>query len=77
MRLHDLAHVLDGVALVDADVALARVATGIASESLRPLDAIHLAIAIAPDVMLVYDRKLAAAAAAAGLAVEAPGADVS
>lgn len=74
----DLAHVLDGVVLVDTDVALARVAAGIASESLRPLGAIHLAtaIAVAPDIMLVYDRRLAAAAAAAGLAVEAPGANV-
>lgn len=74
-----LAHVLDGVALVDTDVAIARNAAGFASESLRPLDAIHLAtaIAVAPDVMLVYDRRLASAAAAAGLAVEAPGADSS
>ena len=71
----DLAHVLDGVTLVDADVTIAQVAAGIASESLRPLDAIHLAtaMAVAPDVMLVYDRRLAAAAAAAGLAVKAPG----
>lgn len=72
----DLAHVLDGVALVDTDVATARVAAGIISEGLRPLDAIHLAtaIAVAPDALLVYDRRLAAAAVAAGLAVEAPGA---
>ena len=76
-EVDDLAHVLDGVALVDTDVAIARVAAGIASETLRPLDAIHLAtaIAVAPDVMLVYDRRLATAAAAAGLAVDAPGAD--
>ena len=76
-EVDDLAHILDGVALVDTDVAIARVAAGIGSESLRPLDAIHLAtaIAVAPDVMLVYDRRLAAAARAAGLAVAAPGAD--
>ena len=76
-EVDDLAHILDGVALIDADVAIVRVAAGIASESLRPLDAIHLAtaIAVAPDVMLVYDRRLAAAAVAAGLAVDAPGAD--
>lgn len=74
----DLAHVLDGVALVDTDVSIARAAAGIASENLRPLDAIHLAtaIAVAPDVMLVYDRRLASAAAAAGIAVAAPGAGV-
>ncbi len=78
-EVDNLARVLDGVALVATDVAVARVAAGIASETLRPLDAIHLAtaIAVAPDVMLVYDRRLAAAAAAAGLAVEAPGADLS
>jgi len=78
-EVDDLAHVLDGVALVDTDVAIARVAAGIASETLRPLDAIHLAtaIAVAPDVMLVYDRRLAAAAAAAGIEVDAPGSDLS
>ncbi len=60
-------------------MAIARVAAGIASEGLRPLDAIHLAtaIAVAPDVMLVYDHGLAVAAAAAGLAVAAPEAGVS
>lgn len=78
-EVDDLAHVLDGVALVDTDVAIARVAAGIASASLRPLDAIQLAtaIAVAPDLMLVYDRGLAVAAVAAGLAVAAPGAGVS
>ena len=79
IEVDDLAHVLGGVTLVDTDIAIARVAAGIASESLRPLDAIHLAtaIALAPDVMLVYDRRLAAAAAGAGLAVDAPGAHLS
>lgn len=78
-EVDDVAHVLDGVALVDTDVAIARVAASIASERLRPLDAIQLAtaIAVAPDVMLVYDRGLAVAAVAAGLAVAAPGAGVS
>jgi len=78
-EVDDLAHVLDGVALVDTDITIARVAGGIASRDLRPLDAIHLAtaIAVAPDVMLVYDRRLAAAAAAAGLAVDEPGVDLS
>ena len=43
------------------------------------LDAIQFAtaIAVASDVMLVDDRRLAAAAAAAGRAVDAPGAAVS
>ena len=68
--------VLDGVALVVTDRTIARAAAGIASESLRPLDAIHLAtaLAVAPDVMLVYDRRLGAAAAAVGIRVNAPGA---
>ena len=67
---------LGGVSFVATDRTIARAAAGIASESLRPLDAIHLAtaLAVAPDVMLVYDRRLGAAAAAAGLRVEAPGA---
>lgn len=78
-EVDDLARVLDGVALVETDVTIARVAAGIASASLRPLDAIHLAtaIAVAPDVMLVYDRRLAAAARASGLVVVAPGTDAS
>ena len=72
----DVMDVLDGVALVGTDRAIARAAAGIASESLRPLDAIHLAtaLAVAPDVMLVYDRRLAAGAAASGIRVETPGA---
>ena len=75
----DVSGVLDGVVLVGTDRAIARAAAGIASESLRPLDAIHLAtaLAVAPDVMLAYDRRLAAAAAAVGIAVDAPGASWS
>ena len=67
---------LGGVSLVATDRTIARAAAGIASKSLRPLDAIHLAtaLAVAPDVMLVYDRRLGAAAAAAGISVDAPGA---
>ena len=71
----DVSDVLGGVSLVATDRTIARAAAGIASESLRPLDAIHLAtaLAVAPDVMLVYDRRLGAAAAAAGIRVDAPG----
>ncbi len=47
--------------------------------SLRSLDAIHLATALEfaprPDLFLCYDRRLAEAARAYGLAVVAPGLD--
>ena len=73
----EVSDVLDSVTLIATDSAIARAAAGIASASLRPLDAIHLAtaLAVAPDVMLVYDRGLGAAAAASGIRVEAPGTD--
>ncbi len=72
----EIADVLEGVALVSVDRAIARAAAVIVADSLRPLDAIHLvtALAVAPDVMLVYDRRLAIAAVASGIRVEAPGA---
>jgi len=67
---------LDGCTFVDADRGVLASAASLASRSLKTLGAIHLATAIdvAPDTMLVYDRQLARAAAAAGLRVEAPGA---
>lgn len=70
-----VAEVLDGCSLVGVDPALVRVAAGFASETLRPVDAIHLATALAvePDVMLVYDRRLGLEAARLGIRVEAPG----
>lgn len=51
-------------------------ALALASETVKTLDAIHLAtaVSVAPDAMLVYDRRLARAARDAGLRVEAPGA---
>ena len=50
-------------------------ARGVEPAALRSLDAIHLASAVylEPDAMLVYDRRLADAARAAGLEVLAPG----
>ena len=50
-------------------------AASLVSADVRALDAIHLASAleIGADTMLVYDRRLAHAARAAGLAVLAPG----
>ena len=50
-------------------------AATLVSVQVRALDAIHLASAleIGADTMIVYDRRLADAARAAGLAVLAPG----
>lgn len=76
IEVETVAEILDGVTLVDVDVTLARSAAAMVSESLRPLDAIHLATALAvdPDIVLVYDRRLGRAALDAGLRVMAPGA---
>lgn len=73
---HDLADVLQGCVLVAAESEILRSAAALASERLRPLDAIHLAtaVAVAPDVMYVYDRRLGDAARTLGLRVESPGA---
>ncbi|MEP6893210.1 MAG: type II toxin-antitoxin system VapC family toxin [Gaiellaceae bacterium] len=72
----ELEELLDSCSLVAVDEAILRSAAALASQSLRALDAIHLAsaLAIQPDAMLVYDRRLAGAASEAGLRVEAPGA---
>ena len=55
--------------------SIIRRATALASARLRTLDAIHLATALRADVasMLVYDERLGAAAAAAGLSILQPG----
>lgn len=70
---------IDGCVLVDVDDTVIRAALRLASPHLRTLDAIHLASALAvePQQMLVYDRRLAEAATAAGLAVTSPGAESS
>ena len=72
----DIDAVIDGCTFVDPARGVLASAASLASRSLKTLDAIHLATAIdvAPVAMLVYDRQLARAAAAAGLRVEAPGA---
>jgi len=61
--------------LVDVTPPLLRRAAALARPPLRAFDAIHLASALLVDAdeMLVYDRRLAAAAQAEGLAVVAPG----
>ncbi len=67
---------LDAVELVDLDRELLEDAVSYSSASVRSLDAIHLATAVRVGVrrMLVYDRRLAEAAEAAGLEVLSPGA---
>ena len=64
------------VELLELDAEVARRAGELTPATLRTLDAIHLAsaLAIAPelDAVVAYDTRLAAAARAAGLAVVAP-----
>jgi predicted nucleic acid-binding protein len=66
----------DQIALVALDDELLDDAVGRTSARVRTLDAIHLASAlrIRARTMLVYDRRLAEAAEAAGLETIAPGA---
>lgn len=66
---------LDGVGLVDIDRTILGRAAALANASLRSLDAIHLATAMAvgPDAVLAYDRGLCRAARTVGLHVESPG----
>lgn len=70
------ATVLDRVLLIDIDRELLRFAVTYTSARVRSLDAIHLASALKADArrMLVYDHRLAEAAAATGLEVLSPGA---
>lgn len=67
---------LDAVELVDLDRDLLEDAVSYSSAHVRSLDAIHLASAVRVGArrMLVYDRRLAEAASAAGLEVLSPGA---
>lgn len=70
--------VLATLALLPLDRPLVESAGVLAPPVLRSLDALHLATALrlgaGLDRMVTYDRRLAQAAAAAGLAVESPGA---
>jgi uncharacterized protein len=61
--------------LVDVSHELLRAAAGLASDTIRTLDAIHLASAlrVEPDEVVAYDRRLGAAAAERGLEVVRPG----
>lgn len=68
--------VLERIVLLDVDRALLEDAVSYSSAYVRSLDAIHVATAVRARVtsMLVYDRRLAEAAEAAGLEIIAPGA---
>lgn len=71
----DTERLLGACDLVDLTAALLRTAAGLASASVRSLDAVHLAsvMLVQPDEVIVYDRRLAEAAAAAGFTVVDPG----
>jgi uncharacterized protein len=62
--------------LVDVSDGVLRAAARLTSREVRALDAVHLASAqrVEPDAMLVYDRRLRAAARSAGFLVAHPGA---
>jgi predicted nucleic acid-binding protein len=78
-RVDRAREVLGGIALAPIDEAILRGAGELSLAGLRTLDAIHLATALtlAEDItaLVTYDERLAEAAAAAGIAVTAPGAD--
>jgi uncharacterized protein len=68
--------VLSGLQFIELDAGTAEVAGSLAPATLRSLDAVHLAsaLAVAPelDAFVTYEARLAAAARAAGLEVAAP-----
>lgn len=67
-------HLLDRFDLVETDRSLYREAGLLPGRHLRSLDALHLAVAlrVAADAMVTYDRRQADAAEAVGLPVLAP-----
>jgi predicted nucleic acid-binding protein len=73
-RLHP---VLDLIDLVDLDPGIRMLARSITPATVRSLDAIHLATALhlgrELTSFVTYDKRLAEAAAAAGLRAEMPG----
>lgn len=68
--------VIDALTLADLEVGILAAAGTLAPPQMRTLDAIHLATALALgdelDALVTYDTRMAAAARAAGLRVEAP-----
>lgn len=75
--VHRARAVLARIDLVQLDDALLDAAAELAGDALRSLDAIHVATALAlgEDLaeIVTYDRRMADAAGALGLAVSAPG----
>ena len=74
-QVHRAASVLERIALVAVDEPLLNDAAAIEPRQLRSLDAVHLATALSLDgldAVVTYDRRLGAAAAAAGLEVVFP-----
>ena len=76
---HDAAHldhVLDRIEVVALDLPIAESAAAIQPPTIRTLDAIHLATALAAmpdlDAFVTYDDRLAEAARALGLPVLSP-----
>ena len=74
--LERAAHVLDSLAFVELNAEVAELAGTLEPSTLRSLDAVHLAsaLSVSSDVetFVTYDRRLADAAGAAGLNVQAP-----
>lgn len=78
-RQHDAAHlqvILDSVEPIELDPAIARTAAAVGPATLKTLDAIHLATALALvpelDAFVTYDDRLAEAARSLGLPVVRP-----
>ena len=71
----EASRVLAACEFVEVRASLLRTAASLASERVRALDAVHLAsvLRVEPDEVIVYDRRLAEAAAEAGFAVVSPG----
>ena len=71
------AAILSAVVMVRVDDPVLERASAFEDATLRALDAVHLATALSlgddPDAFFTYDRRLARAAAALGLAVLHPG----
>lgn len=70
----EASRLLSSCLLVNVDDSVLRAAAELASETLRTLDAIHLASAlwVEPDELIAYDRRLLEAARERGLAVSHP-----
>jgi uncharacterized protein len=77
----DCQPVLEALAFIELDEALARSAASLGGPDLRSLDAINVASAMLLeddlDAFLTYDRRQAIAAASAGMTVLSPGVDAT